>query len=275
MLGAESDSAHLLNYNKNFSKLESDMRNNKWDLGTLSEYKFSLEMLYKEDPKTLSNKMNEFTKNMKYATIQKFIVYTLYQMPLTFSNFDVYEPLFRPVDDNSAYDIFLSLNWLQLAMAPPQLSENDQKGEFNNWIYEGEYKAFVEKLWKSLDKLTLFDPTLVLFSNDFVISVIFIEYKANPEHVLKMSIFEGLRLIIPIVVFLHLNPTLTLDECIASPILNGLYLVEKGDDVSWSKAFLTETISKLQTQELILISPTFTDVVGKSLDDFLKRKYKQ
>jgi hypothetical protein len=78
-----------------------------------------------------------------------------------------------------------------------------------------------------------------------------------------------MRQILPIVIFIHLNPTLEVQDFIDSPLLNGF--------ISWTEAsstFLSQTIADLDSYQLLLISPTFTDVAKGLLRTYFENKLK-
>jgi hypothetical protein len=268
MLCAESDSGHLINYKRYFSQLEDNMTNNLWDFVTLSECKFYLEMLYREDPMTLSNQLNLFTYEERFSTIHRFVVYSLYHLPLTFVNFEVFKPFFKPFKLENSYEVALSLNWVHWATRSPQLSEEAQKKHFNSWIKNDEYKSFSEELLKNLHKGSSFTAPF-RFSHEIIENVYF-KYKMYSEYVLKMALYDANPLMLPIVVFLHVNPTLTLEECVCSPILKGFFRFNEVRDASSITEFLTQITFKLERYDPILISPIYTDVVRGFLVNLLR-----
>jgi hypothetical protein len=143
---AESNSVLFTNYIDCFEKLMRDMKNNNWNVSVLSEFKFSLDLLYKDQPKALLKQLIDFKDDQEnWETLQKFTVYSLYHLPSNFSNFEVFEPFFRVFHDENSYDVALALNWLQMSMSPSSLSQSEQREEFNSWIYDGEYKNLVNK----------------------------------------------------------------------------------------------------------------------------------
>jgi hypothetical protein len=260
--------------NDHFEKLLEDVKRNSRDVAVLSEFKFSLDLLYKDDRNFLFKQLRNFMDDQNnQETLQKFTVYSLYHLPPNFSKFEVFEPLLRrPSNEN--YDVYLALNWLQMAMKPPQLSEADKKEEFTNWIYEEEYKTFVDILEKQLRVETIFNNLCELHSNRYIIEDVLFKFRLNPEYALRMAICEGMPQILPIAIFLYLKPKLELKHCVNHPILHGiLNLKSNQTEASWTYNFISQVISELESYDLILISPMFTDVVKGLLQTFFEKKF--
>jgi hypothetical protein len=237
----------------------------------LSKIKSSLNRLYYSDVKSMTKHLDDFFDDQGIGASLKFTVYALYHLPLTFSNFGVFEPFFKPFHKGEImFDLSLNVRWILDSIGPLELSEVEKTYKINEWIDGFEYRIFYRILWDYVQqRISIWDE----YSIRDNIEMIFDKFKFYPKKVLRKVIFEEKTKFLPLVVYIYFNPSLRKEDCVDDRVLNGLLkLYPSGVEATRSFEFLNQTIFDLESYKPMIISEIFTDVVRVRLEKFRQSK---
>jgi hypothetical protein len=275
MLCAEQNSGLFLDYKESIELLLEDMKMNICNVFLLSKIKSSLyELNHSDDVDSLTKHLVIFFSSQEIRAFHKFVVYALYHLPSTFSNFGVFEPFFKPFNETKFDDLYLPVKWILDSIGPFKLSEAEEVYKINEWIDSAEYKVFTFELLKYLQQLGSFNNIRVnVYPFGDIITMVYNKFISNPQNVLKMALFEKEPRFLPLLVYIYLNPSLTSANCVNDLVLNGLIKpYPNGLEATRSLEFLNQTIVHLKHYKPIVISEMFTDLVRGNLENFLQSK---
>jgi hypothetical protein len=260
---AESESFH--NYQVCLEDLLEDLKMNIWNVGVVAEFKHSLDTLYEIDSNILLVHLNENVLQVQsISIIHKYMITALYALYPTFSNFKVFEPLSKPLIDENKLDIFLAMSWIAFAVKAQDSQGLERREVSESPIYVQEYRELAVNLFGYLKERANFNDLHLASPDKDNLIVIFKKFKANPEIILTMAIFENIPVLHRIIVFLHLNPDLNQEDFVKSPIVKGFFVLGENDSID-SLNFLNQAIGDLENHNIILLSETFTDIVKELL----------
>ena len=238
-----------------------NLKNKNWDIVSLSEFKNSIDNFQDSDQAIFLQEIKPLLESHEIEITHKLTIFSLYHLPSSFSFFEIFEPFFGPIKGNE-YDIYLSTDWLNIAL------------EFNSPDSpKSLYLDFVNFRRGLLGQLSTYFVNVVENSPyDRTINDIATKFAADPLKVLKMSLFESLPAALPSIVYFHLNPlALNVYTVYIYRTLRGFFFGRYAEPTARSSAisFLMLTSAKLESHEIILISPLFNDLVRRRLIWFL------
>jgi hypothetical protein len=218
--------------------------------------------------KTIKSWVNNPGLNM----VHKFTIFALYSLPTSFINFEVFEPFFDP--NKRKRKTYFSILWIEKEIKKAKKGLGRDELPINE-SFNSEFLVFKSEMFNYIAESAFFNHILMYYIFEGYqrkIRFFIQEYKAAPNRVLKMAIFERSDVVLPVAIYLHFNPK-AINNYENDEILPGFFNIHGHDRSSEIKAFdfLMQAMAELSNKTII--SKTFTDVVRRYLKNFIRRRY--